>query len=93
MADEWVDIGAAWLKEDGENLSVKMNGWNKSASMRKNTFKKPGESTPDYRIRTNDPDLIAQFGRRDSQSKPQAAQDMREAFASGTSDGMDQVPF
>jgi uncharacterized protein (DUF736 family) len=92
-----IEIGAAWTRHgnSGEFLSVKIGG--KSAMAFRNTKKAEGSKQPDWRIVSDDADLVAQFG-TEFTPKPQEQQagcvhGERPTFAGGESGGMDEVPF
>jgi uncharacterized protein (DUF736 family) len=93
-----IEIGAAWTRHGngGEFLSLKIGG--KPAMAFRNTKKQEGSKQPDYRIVSDDADLVAQFG-TEFTPKPQEQQEAgcvhgaRPDFACGESAGMDEVPF
>jgi len=97
MASDYKRIGAAWRGDKG--LSFKLEGWSGYAYLFPNRFKEPGDKKPDFEICVKEsvmPDVAAQYARPEQgqhQPEPQAAQNVREEFAGGTSDGIDEVPF
>lgn len=95
MASDYKRIGAAWQGERG--LCFKLEGWPGYAYLFPNRHKEPGDKKPDFDICVKEsvmPDVAAQYSRPEYQrQEQQAPQNTREAFAGGSSDGIDQVPF
>jgi uncharacterized protein (DUF736 family) len=85
---ELVEIGAGWDKigKNGKRFTSLSIGDGKRAMMFPNTQKK-SEKQPDYRIMSDDPELVAQFGRE----KSAPAKD--EQPRGNPVAGMDDVPF
>lgn len=76
------EIGAGWIKEGksgGKYIAIKL-GNGKWINLWKNDYKK-ADRHPDYRLTTNDEELLEMFGKQD------------DAPISKATDSMDDVPF
>lgn len=85
---ELIEIGAMWNKTSqngSEYFSVNIGGrWCKAFV---NRNKKPDSKQPDWRILSDDEELVQQFGKKDAAPRQQE-QGRRQPMS-----GMDEVPF